>query len=184
MNTLLLSQQQNFIPKILLEPDQQSTVVEESSFLITSSATGTYANYLLINLSSVSDYASSWLTIYDEWRLKQVQFRFHSRVGSATSGALCMYLERDTTDANVSTLSAAYRQQESQSFRPWDDFVTAPKLTTLQWNPKDPNDYEYNNSTTGAVFRLCIVGEGLPISTNLGSIQLISRIQFRGRTAV
>ena len=172
----------SYVPRLLMEPTDTTTIVEETSFNLTSSATGTLSNLINMNLNNVTAFASQFLTIYDEWRLLQVQFKYHSRVGSNTSGAIVIYLERDNSDVAVTTLSQAYRQQESQEFRPWDDFVTSPKLTTLQWKPKDPSDSEYQASAGLEVFRFVAVGENLPISTLIGSIQVLARIQFRGRT--
>jgi hypothetical protein len=120
------------------------------------------------------------LAIYDEWRLLQVQFKYHSQSGTDATGALVMYLERDISDPAATTLAEGYRQQESQQFRPFDDFVSSPKLTTLQWKPKDPSDFEFQNATTNVVFRLVVVGENLP-DTPIGMIQTVARIQFRGR---
>lgn len=167
---------------MLIEATDSVTVVEESSFPVTSTATGTLSSLNQINLLNVTNFATQWLTIYDEWRLTQVQFRYHSRSSSSTPGAMVMYIDRDLTDAAATTLSQGYRQQEAQEFRPWDDFVISPKLTTLQWKPKDPSDTEYNALAATQIFSLILTGEGLPISTTVGSVQIFARIQFRGRS--
>lgn len=170
----------SYIPRLLMEPDDTTTVVEESSFSLPVT-TQSVLVLTPINLTNVSAFATQWLQIYDEWRLLKVQFRYHSRSPTSTSGALVAYIERDTTDALVTTLAEGYRQQESQEFRPYDDFTTSPKLTTLEWNPKDPSDFEFQRLPGTAVFNYCVVGEAITPATVAGTIQIISRIQFRGR---
>lgn len=174
----------SYVPRSIMQPMINTTVTEESSIVLTSSATGTISQRVIFNLATASNYATQWLQIYDEWRMNLVQFRYHSRSGSNTPGAIVMYIDRDTSDPADLTLVQAYRQQESQSFRPWDDFVTSPKLTTLQWKPKDPQDREFNFTPTLSQFSIVIVAEGLPISTTIGTIETVSRIQFRGRSTV
>lgn len=172
----------SYIPRLLMEPEDMTTVVEESSITLTSDASGNLAVKTPVTLAIASAFATQWLTIYDEWRYLQVQFRWHSRSSTAATGALCMYIERDNTDAVVTTLAQAYRQQESVEFRPYDDFTISPKLTTLQWKPKDPVDRQFTALATTVFFDLDIVGQNLPVSTVIGSVQIVSRIQFRGRT--
>ncbi len=164
-----------------MEPTSTTTVVEESSFNVVTDASGNISFAGNMALSSVSAYAANWLAIYNEWRLLQVQFRYHSRSSTATPGALVLYIERDNADAANTTLAESYREQEAQDFRPYDDFVISPKLTTLQWKPKDPSDFEFQNSAVASVFRVVVVGETLPASTLIGTIHILARIQFRGR---
>lgn len=167
---------------MLMSPDDTTTIVEESSFNVSSDPSGNLFLSTEINLTSVSNFATEWLAIYDEWRLLQVQFKWHSRSATTATGALGMYLERDITDTAGTNLAGLYRQQESQEFRPYDDFVVSPKMTTLQWKPKDPSDFEFHVSGSDTIFRLNVVGETLPVSSIIGSIQTLARIQFRGRT--
>jgi hypothetical protein len=169
---------------MLLQPSDTTTVVEETSFTLTSGDTGVLSQGTPMNLDTLSAFATQWLAIYDEWRVLQVQFRYHSRVGSNTSGALVMYIDRDLVDVPATNLERGYRQQEAQEFRPWDDFVTQPKLTTLQWKPKDPDDSIYRNSSTATIFSLNLVGQNLPVSTTIGSVHVVARIQFRGRSTL
>lgn len=171
----------SYIPRLLMSPDDVTTIVEESSVNLTSDASGNVAFQQGMTLSALSAFATQWLAIYNEWKTLQIQFKYHSRSGSSTTGALVMYLERDEMESVVPSLAAAYREQESQEFRPWDDFVTSPKLTTLQWKPKEPSDDEFNRSATDIQVTLMVAGEGLPASTTFGTVQIVARIQFRGR---
>lgn len=171
----------SYIPRLLMQPDDTTTIVEESSVNLTSDASGKISFQHPINLQNATAFSTQWLTIYNEWRLLQVQFKYHSRSGSNATGALVAYIERDEGEGAVTTLAEGYREQESQEFRPWDDFVTSPKLTTLQYKPKEPSDFEFVSDSTNAPFSFVIVGEGLPVSSTFGSIQIVSRIQFRGR---
>lgn len=171
----------SYIPRLLMEPTTVTTVVEETSFEVESDSSGNYSFAANIALTTVSAYATNWLAIYDEWKLNQVQFKWHSRSSTASNGAMGMYIERDNTDAAGTTLAELYREQEAQEFRPYDDFVTSPKLTTLQWKPKDPSDYEYQATSTTSIFRLVVIGEGLPTSSKIGTVQIVARISFRGR---
>lgn len=171
----------SYIPLTIMSPTDMVTVVEETSFAVTSGALGVLSQGTSMNLSNMSAFATQWLTIFDEWRPLQVQFRYHSRVGSNTSGAVVMYIDRDTSDVPSTTLDAAYRQQESQEFRPWDDFASNPKLTTLQWRPKDPEDLIFRNTAPSTYFSLNVVGENLPATTVIGTVHVIARLQFRGR---
>jgi len=164
-----------------MEPSEFTTVVEESSFDVVSDASGNVSSVLNLNLLGLSAFADEWLQIYNEWRPLLIQFRYHSRSGSASTGALVAYNERDVTDTPATTLAAAYREQESQEFRPWDDYTTSPKLTTLQWKPREPSDLEFYAFNTAYTSQLVIVGEDLPVSTTVGTMQIVSRLQFRGR---
>lgn len=171
----------SYIPLTLITPTDVVTVVEETSFAVSSGALGIISQGTSMNLTNLSAFATQWLTIFDEWRPLQIQFRYHSRVGSNSSGALVMYIDRDTSDVPSTTLDAAYRQQEAQEFRPWDDFATNPKLTTLQWKPKDPEDLIFRNTAPSTYFTLNVTGENLPINTVIGTVHVVARLQFRGR---
>lgn len=164
-----------------MEPEDATTIVEESSFAITAT-TGLVSTSTGMSLNNLTAFAAQFLQIYDEWRLLKVQHRYHSRSATSSGGAFVMYLERDIADAAETTLAGGYRQQEAQSFRPYEDFVSAPKLTTLEWNPKDPSDFEFQKSSSTAIYNIVMVGEGLSTTApNIGTIQTVARIQFRGR---
>lgn len=168
-----------------MAPDPVVTVHEESSFSITAPDTGgLIRQQLAVSLATVSAFAANWLAIYDEWRLLKVQFRYHSASGTNTNGAMVSYIERQPIEAPALTLLNAYREQESTAFRPFDDFTSSPKLTSLEWIPKSPADYEYHRVATDTIFEFDVVGENFVTgSPSPGRYEVIARIQFRGRQA-
>jgi Zn-dependent M16 (insulinase) family peptidase len=120
---------------------------------------------------------AGYQALRDEIRIDGVKAIYEPYLSASTgTGSLAMYIERDPTAAIVASYALASSQYESTTFRSWDN-------GTIVWRPQQPSDYAFNllNPGTVKLGKIQIVGQGLPVSVDVGATRILLSATLRGR---
>jgi Zn-dependent M16 (insulinase) family peptidase len=120
---------------------------------------------------------AGYQALRDEIRIDGVKAVYEPYLSASTgTGSLAMYIERDPTAAIVASYALASSQYESTTFRSWDN-------GTIVWRPQQPSDYAFNllNPGTVKLGKIQIVGQGLPVSVDVGATRILLSATLRGR---
>lgn len=156
-----------------------TTVVEKDVIAVTSDSSGLVSAIFPVNAIANGARALAYTAIWNEAKVQQAQALWHSAVGTQTDGALAMYIERVLTDSTPDDYVEASEQFESIKFRPWDD-STDNELVGLNWTPQEPDERDFGGVAAAPGYFM-LSGTGLPVSTTVGYITIISRVSLRGR---